>query len=74
MTSGMGSLGLNSGSGALGGIGSSAGSVGTAFKSQGTIGVGAFGSMGGAAAGSFLQNDLNMNDPASLRRRIAELE
>lgn len=24
--------------------------------------------------GSFLQNDLNMNDPASLRKRIAELE
>ena len=33
----------------------------------------ALGSSGGAV-GSFLQNDINMNDPASLRKRIAELE
>lgn len=32
------------------------------------------GSSGGGIVGSFLQNDININDPAVLRKRISELE
>lgn len=42
-------------------------------SSFGSIGSSSTGG-GGAAVGSFLQNDLNINDPAVLRKKIAELE
>ena len=56
-------------------MGSVGGAIGTSYKSQATGNYGSMGASGlGGGVGSFLQNDMNMNDPAQLRKRIAELE
>jgi hypothetical protein len=45
-----------------------------AFKGSSAVGGLSSGGLGIGSVGSFLNNDLNMNDPASLRKKIAELE